>query len=44
MGCSNFHDRYQECESLIDEFKLIISQSSSNQYTEKERLALDKYI
>ena len=43
MGCSNFHDRYQECESLIDEFKLIISQSSSNQYTEKERLALDKY-
>ena len=43
MGCSNFDDRYQECEFLIDEFKLIIFQSSSNQYTEKEKIALDKY-
>ena len=43
MGCSNFSDKYQECEFLIDEFKLIISQSHSNQYTENEKLALDKY-
>ncbi len=43
MGCSNFDDRYQECEFLIDEFKLIIFQSSSNQYTENEKIALDKY-
>ena len=43
MGCSNFDDRYQECEFLIDEFKLIIFQSSTNQYTENEKLALDKY-
>ena len=42
MGCSNFDDRYQECEFLIDEFKLIIFQSSSNQYTENEKIALDK--
>ena len=43
MGCSNFDDRYQECEFLIDEFKLIIFQSSTNQYTENEKIALDKY-
>ncbi len=43
MGCSNFSDKYQECEFLIDEFKLIISQSHLNQYTENEKLALDKY-
>ena len=43
MGCSNFDDRYQEREFLIDEFKLIIFQSSSNQYTENEKIALDKY-
>ena len=43
MGCSNFDDRYKECEFLIDEFKLIIFQSSSNQYTENEKIALDKY-
>ena len=43
MGCSNFDDRYQECEFLIDEFKLIIYQGSSNQYTKNEKLALDKY-
>ena len=43
MGCSNFDDRYQECEFLIDEFKLIIFQSSTNQYTENEKLSLDKY-
>ena len=43
MGCSNFDDKYQECEFMIDEFKLIIFQSSSNQYTENEKLALDKY-
>ena len=43
MGCSNFDDRYQECEFLIDEFKLIIFQSSSNKYTENEKIALDKY-
>ena len=43
MGCSNFDDRYQECEFLIDEFKLIIFQSSTNKYTENEKLALDKY-
>ena len=34
---------YQECEFLIDEFKLIIYQGSSNQYTKNEKLALDKY-
>ena len=43
MGCSNFSDKYQECEFLIDEFKLIISQSHSTQFTKNERLALDKY-
>ena len=43
MGCSNFDDQYQECEFLIDEFKLIILQSSSNKYTENEKIALDKY-
>ena len=43
MGCSNFDDRYQECEFLIDEFKLIIYQGSSNQYTKNEKLALNKY-
>ena len=43
MGCSNFDDRYQECEFLIDEFKLIIFQSSSKQYTKNEKIALDKY-
>ena len=43
MGCSSFDDRYQECEFLIDEFKLIIFQSSSNKYTENEKIALDKY-
>ena len=43
MGCSNFDDRYQECEFLIDEFKLIIFQSSTNQYTKNEKMALDKY-
>ena len=43
MGCSNFDNWYQECEFLIDEFKLIIFQSSTNQYTENEKLALDKY-
>ena len=43
MGCSSFDDRYQECEFLIDEFKLIIFQSSSNQYTENEKIAIDKY-
>ena len=43
MGCSNFDDRYQECEFLIDEFKLIIFQSSSKQYTENEKIAIDKY-
>ena len=43
MGCSNFDDKYQECEFLIDEFKLIIIQSSSKKYTENEKIALDKY-
>ena len=44
MGCcSNFNDKYQECEFLIDELKLIILQSSSNKYTENEREALNKF-
>ena len=44
MGCcSNFNDKYQECEFLIDEFKLIILQSSSDKYTENEREALNKF-
>ena len=41
MGCSNFIDKYHECQLLIDEFKLIIIQSSSNNYTDKEKEALD---
>ena len=43
MGCSNFIDKYHECQLLIDEFKLIIFQSSSNKYTDKEKEALDKF-
>ena len=44
MGCcSNFNDKYQECEFLIDELKLIILQSTSNKYTENEKEALNKF-
>ena len=44
MGCcSTFNDKYQECEFLIEEFKLIILQESSNNYTENEQKALNKF-
>ena len=44
MGCcSSFNDKYQECEFLIEELKLIIYQSSSNNYTENEQKAIDKF-
>ena len=44
MGCcSNFDDKYLECEFLIDELKLIILQKSSYNYTENDRKALDKF-
>ena len=42
MGCSSFNDKYQECEFLIEELKLIILQSSSNNYTENEQKAIEK--
>ena len=44
MGCcSSFNDKYQECEFLIEELKLIIYQSSSNNYTENEQKAIAKF-
>ena len=43
MGCSNFEDKFMECQFLIDEFKLIIFQSSSNKYTNEEKTELDKF-
>ena len=44
MGCcSSFNDKYQECEFLIEELKLIILQSSSNNYTENEQKAIAKF-
>ena len=43
MGCTNFDDKYLECQFLIDEFKLIIFQSTSNKYTDQEKNALDKF-
>ena len=45
MGCcTSFNDKYQECEFLIEEFKLIILQESSRKFTENEQKALDKFI
>ena len=45
MGCcSTFNDKFQECEFLIEEYKFIIFQTSSNNYTENEQKALDKFI
>ena len=44
MGCcSSFNDKYQECGFLIEELKLIITQSFSGKYTEDEIKALNKY-
>ena len=43
MGCSSFNDKYQECEFLIEELKLIILHSSSNNYTENEQKAITKF-
>ena len=44
MGCcSSFNDKYQECEFLIEELKLIIYQSSSNNYNENEQKAIAKF-
>lgn len=41
MGCSTFNDKFQECEFLIEELKLIIVHSSINNYTENEKKAID---
>ena len=44
MGCcSTFNDKLQECEFLIEEFKLIMLQTSSNNYKENEQKALEKF-
>ena len=43
MGCSTFEDKYQECEFLIEELKFIIEQSSTNNYTENEQKAIEKF-
>ena len=44
MGCcSSFNDRYQECGFLIEELKLIITQSFSGKYTENEIKALNEF-
>ena len=44
MGCcSNFDDKYQECGFLIEELKLIITQSFSGKFTENELKALNKF-
>ncbi len=44
MGCCiSFSDNYQECEFLIEEFKLIILQESLNKFTENEQKALYKF-
>ena len=43
MGCSSFNDKYQECEFLIEELKLIILHLSSNIYTENEQKAIAKF-
>ena len=44
MGCcTSFNDKFQECEFLIEELKLIIYQSSSNNYTENEQKAIAKF-
>ncbi len=43
MGCSSFNDKYQECGFLIEELKLIIKQSYSGKYTEKEIKALNRF-
>ena len=43
MGCSSFNDKYQECEFLIEELKLIILHSSSHNYTENEQKEISKY-
>ena len=41
MGCcSNFNDKYLECEFLIEEYKLIVIQLSINNYTENELKAI----
>ena len=43
MGCcSNFNDKYIECQFLIEELKLIIIQLSLNNYTENELKILKK--
>ena len=42
MGCcSNFNDKYLECEFLIEEYKLIVIQLSINNYTENELKAIE---
>ncbi len=42
MGCdSNFGDKYEECGFLLDEYKLIISQCSTQTYTDEEQKALN---
>ena len=43
MGCSSFKDKYQECDFLIEEFKLIINHTNSGKYNENELKALNKF-
>ena len=45
MGCccTTFTDKYQECAFLLDELMLIIMKTASNDYTENEQKALNKY-
>ena len=44
MGCwSSFNDKYQECEFLIEELKLIITQSFSGKFTENELKGLNEF-
>ena len=45
MGCClTFNDKYQECELLIEELKIIILHASLNKYTENELEAIRKFI
>ena len=44
MGCcSSYNDKFQNCEILIEEMKLFISQSLSGKFTEEELKTINKY-
>ena len=43
MGCLSYSDKLQNCEFLIEEMKLIISQSLSGKFTEDELKTINKY-